>query len=414
MEARLDLDTAYDGIEAAIHMCRYGFVRGLCEGRRILDVACGVGYGSALMSRWGADHVTGLDLSASAIADAERLFASERTRFVCAEGERLSRFFEAGEFDLVVSFETIEHVADPQSFLGEVRKVLKPGGVIVMSCPNDWWHYPGEQEYNPFHQAKYRFEEFRSLAEEGLGPAGHWFLGTATAGFCNVPADRIPQCGEAEAQQKMLEGRAIPSLLLPAESGKAPRPENASYFIGVWGEAAPPPSAALLPYGMDAFNQGFFRTVSLAEVSRLKAQLVRVGAALVGPRRGDESVKGTPPGDTERKGGGHRYADLVIDALRCENDLLRERIEGLQADQAGFQSQIERQNGALRDAEAEMEVLLRQNAELEMVRRQNAELESLRLPAERYLRLRGFVPRPLLALLRYLRACVKAIRRSPS
>jgi SAM-dependent methyltransferase len=420
IEACLDLDSAYDGIEATIHMCRYGFVKALCEDKQILDVACGRGYGTALMSRWGASQVTGIDISASAIADAERLFASERARFVCADAEHLSELFNREEFDLVVSFETIEHIADPRAFLGEIRKAIKPAGAVIISCPNDWWHYPGEHERNPYHQKKYRFEEFRILAEEELGPADCWFLGAATAGFCNVAADEIHECGEGDAQLRMFDYHPMPALLLPAEPGKAPRAENASYFIGVWGEVAMSPGAALLPYGMDAFNQGFFHTVSLAEVTRLKSELARVRAALVEHWCDNEGIRGAPLVDTDLKQVPQHYASLVIDALLSENDLLRAHLDALQANQATFQSQIQLSEGSLRDAKAELDMLRIQTAELEMLRQvnegslcdakaeldmlriQTAELESLRVPAERYRRLLAVVPRPLLTLLRHL------------
>src|SRR5262245_50978058 len=109
---------AHDPIEIALHVARYAVAAELCRGRRVLDVACGEGYGSHLMAtRWGAAAVHAIDVSAQAIASARAHFDDPRITWLEMDLDRLDPAQVGGPFDLIVSLETIEHVADPEAFL---------------------------------------------------------------------------------------------------------------------------------------------------------------------------------------------------------------------------------------------------------------------------------------------------------
>jgi SAM-dependent methyltransferase len=138
-----------------VHLARYRWAAARARGR-ILDVACGTGYGSALLSRQGV--VTGLDYDPAAI-DAARL-ASPRAAFILAKLPVLP--FEAGSFDAVVSFETIEHVVEDRPFLLEVRRVLQPGGMLLISTPNG--DRPGATP-NPWHVREYSLHALVGLLD---------------------------------------------------------------------------------------------------------------------------------------------------------------------------------------------------------------------------------------------------------
>lgn len=114
-----------EAVEASLqeHLARYRFARDLVKGQ-VLDVACGTGYGTALLG------AVGVDVSLEALRYARR----HPARYVAADAARLP--FGKGAFDAVVSFETIEHVADPVRFVGECSRVLKPGGLFLVSTPN--------------------------------------------------------------------------------------------------------------------------------------------------------------------------------------------------------------------------------------------------------------------------------------
>jgi SAM-dependent methyltransferase len=141
------------------HRARYRWASPLARGRTVLDAACGVGYGSAVLARGGAKRVVGIDTSEAALR-AARAGAIPETEFVSADIRALP--FADGEFDLVVSFETIEHVEDPERALDELRRVLAPEGVLVISTPNREV-YAAQGEDNPWH--------IRELTESELAEA---------------------------------------------------------------------------------------------------------------------------------------------------------------------------------------------------------------------------------------------------
>ena len=115
-----------------IHMRRYVEAARCVTGKRVLDIACGAGYGSQLLARGGATQVVGVDLSASAVRHAREHYATPGVEFVCANAEQ----FEWPEpFDMAVSFETVEHLREPAPFLDRLHDLLVPGGVFLMSVP---------------------------------------------------------------------------------------------------------------------------------------------------------------------------------------------------------------------------------------------------------------------------------------
>jgi ubiquinone/menaquinone biosynthesis C-methylase UbiE len=149
------------------HLCRYMFaarrLRGPC---RILDIACGIGYGSRHLADCApAVDVTGVDISEQAVMHAQSHFAAGNARFQVGDGTKLA--FADGEFDVVTSFETVEHIPQYNRFLAELRRVLKRGGTIVMSTPNREFTNPlGSVESTPpstHHIHEWRISEFRAL-----------------------------------------------------------------------------------------------------------------------------------------------------------------------------------------------------------------------------------------------------------
>lgn len=123
-----------------MHLRRYEFVEPFVAGRRVLDIACGTGYGSRfLLDQGQAASVLGLDVDPSAIDYATRRFAAgvapDRLRFALGDAARLN--IPTGSIDVIASFETIEHVPDAAAALAEFRRVLTPGGRLCISTPND-------------------------------------------------------------------------------------------------------------------------------------------------------------------------------------------------------------------------------------------------------------------------------------
>lgn len=132
------------------HYARYVFAGQFARGRRVVDVACGLGYGSSYLAAAGAAQVLGLDVSLEAIRGAEKQYADGRIEFHVCDAHEMSSSAQ-GIWDLVVSFETIEHLADPLRFLAECRKVLGPSGILVASVPNEAQDPPGANEFHLQH-----------------------------------------------------------------------------------------------------------------------------------------------------------------------------------------------------------------------------------------------------------------------
>lgn len=133
------------------HIARYDFALRRLRGKRILDVACGTGYGLKILAS-AADLAVGVDLE---LAPSAREGASRpRISLTVARGEQLP--FRDGAFDFVTSFETIEHLANRESFLDELRRVLSPSGTLILSTPNAQYTRPVDgKPRNPFHVHEY-------------------------------------------------------------------------------------------------------------------------------------------------------------------------------------------------------------------------------------------------------------------
>lgn len=155
------------------HWHRYAFARRFVEGKRVLDAACGEGYGSALMGT-AAASVIGVDIDMASIDRAVASYGDgKRVRFVASScaGLRLP----SASIDVVVSFETIEHLeaADQLAMLIEFARVLTPEGLLIMSSPNKRLYSDERQYVNKFHlQELYRDELARLLSRRF--PAQRW------------------------------------------------------------------------------------------------------------------------------------------------------------------------------------------------------------------------------------------------
>ena len=142
------------------HIERYRFaVSKLRPGMRVLDIASGAGYGTAMLLKHGCEVVGG-DCDDGVLADAQRLW--NHKDFINVDALDLP--FDGASFDAVVSFETIEHVDHGRRFLSEMYRVLRPGGIFICSTPNIRY-----TAHPPFHIKEYKLEEFFKLVEAQFG-----------------------------------------------------------------------------------------------------------------------------------------------------------------------------------------------------------------------------------------------------
>lgn len=160
---RIIPDETEPGI-VALHMKRYEFARPLCARRDVLDAGCGVGYGTAYLAET-ARNVVGLDVSTEAIEYARRRYAADNVDFVV--GDVLAIPYADDSFDVVCAFETVEHLSDPERFVAEARRVLKPSGVLVASTPQA--ALADEPPENPYHEREFTAADLERLLSAQFG-----------------------------------------------------------------------------------------------------------------------------------------------------------------------------------------------------------------------------------------------------
>jgi 2-polyprenyl-3-methyl-5-hydroxy-6-metoxy-1,4-benzoquinol methylase len=139
------------------HEARYVFAGGFVNGMRVLDVACGSGIGTHYLLKAGAQSCLGFDIDRSAIDYASAVYGD----CVFTQCEAVNLCLPDNSIDVVVSFETIEHVMDQLTFLRECKRVLRPGGRLICSTPNRTISRWGQK--NPFHFRELTVVEFADL-----------------------------------------------------------------------------------------------------------------------------------------------------------------------------------------------------------------------------------------------------------
>jgi ubiquinone/menaquinone biosynthesis C-methylase UbiE len=145
----------------AEHWHRYHAIQHLVAGKRVLDVACGEGYGSALLSRL-ASAVSGVDISNEAVTHATAEYLTQKNlKFIEASCTQLP--FADHSFDVVVSFETIEHITEHDSFLDEIKRVLTTDGLLIISSPNKAEYSDARNFQNEFHVKELYRDELATL-----------------------------------------------------------------------------------------------------------------------------------------------------------------------------------------------------------------------------------------------------------
>jgi SAM-dependent methyltransferase len=312
------------------HLSRYAFAARLARRKRVLDIGCGAGYGSAELAA-GAHSVTGIDISADAIAYATENYI--RPNLIYQQAGAASLPFPDGSFDLVVAFEVIEHLADWNQLLLEARRVLAPGGQFVVSTPNKAYYAESRAHSgpNPFHEHEFEFEEFQQALEQHFP---HTLL------FTENHADSI-------VFRPIADGRA-PSAEVRLEGEAAPVAE-AHFFIAV--------CAAEMMTGAPAFLYVPTAANVLRErekhIARLEAELVTKNGWLDESQRKHAELVGLHDQQTAELKARNEWALQLNQQVKHAGLRIEELQQEIESQQAAARAAVDGYEAELRRLEAD-------------------------------------------------------------
>lgn len=139
------------------HQQRYEFFNSFYSGKKVLDSACGSGYGSYHISNFGASSVLGIDISETSISLSKKKYKNSNLEFRETDCSDLRILKE--KFDVIVSFETLEHLTDPRLFIKSASEILNPGGFFICSTPNKT-RLSGAGHINKYHLNELNYADF--------------------------------------------------------------------------------------------------------------------------------------------------------------------------------------------------------------------------------------------------------------
>jgi ubiquinone/menaquinone biosynthesis C-methylase UbiE len=156
------IETFIYGDVSVEHLHRYALSSMFVKDKIVLDIASGEGYGSFLMSKI-ARKVIGVDINNDAINQAKIKYKNDNLIFLIGSADSIP--LENNSIDVLVSFETIEHLDKHEEMFLEIKRVLKPNGILIMSSP-DKKYYSDLQKNNPYHIKELYLEEFENLTKK--------------------------------------------------------------------------------------------------------------------------------------------------------------------------------------------------------------------------------------------------------
>ncbi len=289
------------------HIARYVFTARLVAGRRVLDIGCGAGYGSARLAEVAAS-VTALDVSADAIALAQSLYPDAGVKWTCASATDLP--YDSGCFDAVVAFEVIEHLSEWHKLVSEAARVLAPGGIFVVSTPNKLFYAETRRESgpNPYHEHEFEYDEFLEALRAGFGHTKIYLQ------------DHVEGVGFRRGAE--LEARA--------EAWNFFAPNEANFFVAVCSQAEVPeaPGLVYLPRAANAVRE------KLIHIERLNGEVQKKDRWLAEEQAAHQKLLEEHRAQTAELAASQEWAKS-LDIKRKEQG---ERIVGLQQELARQQA----------------------------------------------------------------------------
>ena len=154
------LETFIFNANSIKHLHRYAIATKLVKDKVVLDIASGEGYGSNLMSKY-ASFVYGVDIDYGTIKRAKSKYRKENIKFLVGSTSNIP--LEDKSIDFVISFETLEHHDEHECMLQEIKRVLRPNGVLIISTPDKHFYSDVRNYNNEFHVKELYKSEFKDL-----------------------------------------------------------------------------------------------------------------------------------------------------------------------------------------------------------------------------------------------------------
>jgi SAM-dependent methyltransferase len=306
------LTSALTGQTEIEHLHRYVLARHLCRGRDVLDVASGEGYGAALLAQ-AAASVVGVEVAEDAVVHAAAAYQAANLRFL--QGDARSLPLPDAAVNTVVSFETIEHFAEHERFLTEIRRVLRPGGLLVLSTPDRDNYSPADQPANPFHVLEMTREEFAGL----LGR--HFAQVTLLTQRSLVGSAMVVSAGVPAPELLCIERRGLGHL--EASIGLA-RPQ---YLVAVASDADLPPIPASSLFIESGNIAGWVEGLRRTAVAEAEDRAAAAEATAVTERQARERVEATAVAERQAR----ETAEATAVRVEAELTEQQERVAALRA-----------------------------------------------------------------------------------
>lgn len=269
------------GARSDAHMVRYALAASLVRpGDTVLDCACGLGYGSAILAAQSQGRrYIGIDIDPESVAYASAHFSPQYgVEYMAASATDLA-CIETASIDLLVSFETIEHLQDYSLFLAEAARVLRPDGRIVASVPNLWVDETG-RDPNPYHFHAFDYDKFRSALAAHFLVEDRWAQ-AAPGGFKLWDAPRSVVRLPLDADAPDTEW-----LILAASHDPLKQRHDGPYRCPAYSADSALPGTWLVDFGKHYDNPWLYRAlVQMGERIRDRDVLVDLAARALGTLR---------------------------------------------------------------------------------------------------------------------------------
>lgn len=187
-----------------MHLNAYEEAAKMARGKKVLEIGCNTGYGTKLLSR-ACRRIIGVDLSANALKVAAEEYSGENVDYLLVDGLKLP--FTDGEFELIISFQVIEHISNYNTYLSELKRVLSANGTAIFTTPNARVRLdPGMKPWNEFHVREFSAEELGQLLLD-------WFPKVEIQGLS--ASEEVYYVEYGRVQRSLREARRNSRTLLP-------------------------------------------------------------------------------------------------------------------------------------------------------------------------------------------------------